>query len=172
MLECIICGKTLRNQYLYVEEPLQRQPAQQRHPASTSVLQVVELEARGPLEFEYDPEWLAIMRSTNDTINLRHQHRCALRPGEECSGMSMGQKSPERRSSTDAFYAFHLERAFAAPMPACHGLVRNVHPKFACLTVARSNPWPNQDQKHATVFCFCKWCHAGVNGHPWLPDLG
>jgi len=38
--------------------------------------QVVEVEARGPLEFEYDPEWLAIMRTTNDTVNLRHQHRC------------------------------------------------------------------------------------------------
>lgn len=37
--------------------------------------QVVELDARGPLEFEYDPEWLAIMRSTNETLNLRHQHR-------------------------------------------------------------------------------------------------
>lgn len=56
-------------------------------------LQVVELEARGPLEFEYDPEWLAIMRSTNDTINLRHQHR----PLPGMGGMRSGPKASDKQ---------------------------------------------------------------------------
>jgi hypothetical protein len=40
--------------------------------------QVIELEAKGPLEFEYDPEWLAIMRTTHSQMNLLRQHRRVL----------------------------------------------------------------------------------------------
>ena len=42
-------------------------------------LQVIELDAKceGPPFFEYDREWLAIMRSTHETINLRTRH-CPL----------------------------------------------------------------------------------------------
>jgi hypothetical protein len=39
--------------------------------------QVVELPARGPPVFEYDPEWLAILRSTHGVMNLNRQHRYA-----------------------------------------------------------------------------------------------
>ncbi|KAL6760061.1 lariat debranching enzyme, C-terminal domain-containing protein [Haematococcus lacustris] len=38
-------------------------------------LQVLELEAEGPKVFEYDPEWLAILRSTHSQMNLSRQHR-------------------------------------------------------------------------------------------------
>ncbi|KAJ9525103.1 hypothetical protein QJQ45_017337, partial [Haematococcus lacustris] len=37
--------------------------------------QVLELEAEGPKVFEYDPEWLAILRSTHSQMNLSRQHR-------------------------------------------------------------------------------------------------
>ncbi|MEW5305155.1 MAG: hypothetical protein WDW36_007716 [Sanguina aurantia] len=37
-------------------------------------LQVLELDASGPLEFEYDEEWLAILRSTSGLTNLGFKH--------------------------------------------------------------------------------------------------
>jgi hypothetical protein len=40
-----------------------------------STHQVIELDCTGPLQFEYDEEWLAIMRSTHDVINLERRHR-------------------------------------------------------------------------------------------------
>ena len=33
-------------------------------------LQILELDVRGPLQLEYDPEWLAILRSTHQLMSL------------------------------------------------------------------------------------------------------
>ncbi len=37
--------------------------------------QVVTFPAKGPKVFEYDPEWLAIMRTTHQYINLNRPHK-------------------------------------------------------------------------------------------------
>ncbi len=37
------------------------------------LLQVVELDAQGPLQLEYDEEWLAIMRATHHHLTLNRQ---------------------------------------------------------------------------------------------------
>jgi hypothetical protein len=35
------------------------------------VLQILELPVRGPLQLQYDPEWLAILRSTHELMSLQ-----------------------------------------------------------------------------------------------------
>ncbi len=62
-------------------------------PCRRRFLQLLELPASGPLQLKYDPEWLAVLRTTHNLMNLQRRPRSL--PG--FGGLRSGARAEDLR---------------------------------------------------------------------------